>query len=408
MRHTLWVARVQLVLAALVGLVGIVAALLLQAELWSAGSRWGASFYTRAFELHGLGALALGAPVLAGGLGYAAVAHLVGATRLRVPWLGWLGVAAWLAGIVATIVLFASVADDTGWTFYTPYSTEIAEPPGLRARAIAQLAFAASSLVYAIHLATLVIDHLRAKPVRLATAIVFILAIAIPSAPRVLWALTETAIVTASHSLPGLIGIWTLLAALTLATAALSNDDSPALLVAFALVCGAAMALTGIYLLGLGLVGIWIALAISGGIRRSIVGLVLAGCAPALVLAGLSQLVTDSYLHDTYFGVARVHAIATAILFAALAALAAFGSRPPHPRVTWIATLVTTVGLLYHLLMSVRLGAAGMPRRYWDYDPAFTAGHQRTGLAAFVIILGFVLLAIAWVLGRPRGPTRSV
>lgn len=391
----------QLALAGLVALAGLIGALLMHVELWSPGSLWSAIFYARALELHVLSTLALGASVLAGGVGYAAIARLVGAERLRVPWLGWLGLAAYVVGIVATVLLFVQVARDTGWSLYTTYDTE---PTGLRARAIAMLAFSIAGLVYALHLTTFVIDHLRAKPVRLAIAIVIIAAVAIPSARWMLWTLTETGIVSASYPLPPMLGQWALLAALALATATLVGDDSSSILAVFALAAGGSMTLTGVHLFGLAVVGLWIALAIQGGIRRPVVALVLAGCGPSLTISALSQLLPGDHLHDTYVDVARHHALAITILFALLATLAAFGQRAPHPRLTWIATLVTTIGFVDHLVMSIHLGISGMPRRYWDYDPVFTAGHHGTGIAALVIVLGLVLLAIAWVLGRPRDP----
>lgn len=49
-----------------------------------------------------------------------------------------------------------------------------------------------------------------------------------------------------------------------------------------------------------------------------------------------------------------------------------------------------------------------MPRRYWDYDPQFTAGHMLAGTgAAAILVGGLVPLAIAWLVGRYSSSLRS-
>jgi hypothetical protein len=41
-----------------------------------------------------------------------------------------------------------------------------------------------------------------------------------------------------------------------------------------------------------------------------------------------------------------------------------------------------------------------MPRRYWDYDPMFMAGHTLSLWGTGVMLVGAALIAVAWFAGR--------
>jgi cytochrome c oxidase subunit 1 len=61
---------------------------------------------------------------------------------------------------------------------------------------------------------------------------------------------------------------------------------------------------------------------------------------------------------------------------------------------------VASAGTLLHIGASLRAGMRGMPRRYYDYDPDFRAGHMLAGIATAVALFGIALLAVAWLVGR--------
>jgi heme/copper-type cytochrome/quinol oxidase subunit 1 len=99
------VAAVHLAVVAAVVAIGIAAGVAIQLELWSPGALWTQVGYTRAFTIHGLSSFAIAAPALAGCAGYVAVARLVGRERVSVPALSWIGLALWLVGLGACVVL---------------------------------------------------------------------------------------------------------------------------------------------------------------------------------------------------------------------------------------------------------------------------------------------------------------
>jgi hypothetical protein len=195
-----------------------------------------------------------------------------------------------------------------------------------------------------------------------------------------------------------------------LATLALARDVERGprdLLVVIAVGCAGVWAFTPFQIIGVAVIGLWIAIAVLGGFGRPAVAFVIGGAAPALLVHAFTRAILwtgDSYLHDTYVDVGAKHAIAAVIGFAALAGVAAWTfallRREPVRWLAWIGACVCSSGALLHALGSLRLGMTGMPRRYWDYDPAFTAAHRLAGVGAGIAMVGLVVIVLAWALGR--------
>jgi cytochrome c oxidase subunit I len=416
------VARAQLITVAVIALAGLAAGIGLQLELWAPGATWSAERYRQLLGLHATLAVAVGAPVLAGSFGYVAVTELVGARRVVAPALAWIGLALWWIGAITMIAAAVGSSNDTGWTLYTPYH----EPSKSDQLAVlAPIALALAGLVYTLHLAIVTITQLRTLTlVRGALAWVLVLALGAASAFALIDALSQLVATyrdagalligdgLASSSAPS-VSTATGVAALVLATAALARGVTRGAHQLVTLIALAAVVAWSIAPpLGIVAVALWVPLAIWGGLRP-VAALTVLGVASSLVVALLARhlLVDESFLHDTHVAVAQEHLIAAMIALAALAALHAWGDaivgRPPHAVVAWIGAIATSAGVALHASASIRLGASGMPRRYWDYEPSLAGGHQLAGLGVALVVVGLVTLAIAWLVGRAPDPRRS-
>ena len=116
----------------------------------------------------------------------------------------------------------------------------------------------------------------------------------------------------------------------------------------------------------------------------------------------LGILSVDVHLHDTYFVVAHFHYVMMgSTLVAFLGALHYWfpkmsGKMYPE-RLGQVVAVFVFVGFNLTFLPQFVMGARGMPRRYWDYDPEFTIYHQLSTIGAF--ILGVALFAVVVYLG---------
>jgi cytochrome c oxidase subunit 1 len=114
---------------------------------------------------------------------------------------------------------------------------------------------------------------------------------------------------------------------------------------------------------------------------------------------------TDLHWHDTYFVVAHFHFVMVGgSLMAFLAALhywfpKMFGRR--YPEGFGVATAVLIIfGFFATFVPQFLLGNMGMPRRYADYPPEFQPLHVASTTGASLLALGFVITAgyLAWSL----------
>jgi cytochrome c oxidase subunit I len=122
----------------------------------------------------------------------------------------------------------------------------------------------------------------------------------------------------------------------------------------------------------------------------------------------LASLATDIHLHDTYFVVAHFHYVMMG------SALIAFfgGIFLWWPKITgrmydeklgaWGA-IFTFVGFNTTFMPQFVMGAQGMPRRYYHYSPEFQSFHVISTIGAYILLVGFVLVAICLIHSLFRG-----
>jgi cytochrome c oxidase subunit 1 len=113
----------------------------------------------------------------------------------------------------------------------------------------------------------------------------------------------------------------------------------------------------------------------------------------------LGALATDVHLHDTYFVVAHFHYVmfgGTVIAF--LAGLhywwpKMFG-RMYNERLASIAAFMVFVGFNTTFLVQFVMGSKGMPRRYYNYLPEFRIYHQISTFGSYLMGIAFVMMAV--------------
>jgi cytochrome c oxidase subunit 1 len=112
----------------------------------------------------------------------------------------------------------------------------------------------------------------------------------------------------------------------------------------------------------------------------------------------LAVMSVDVHLHDTYFVVAHFHYV---MMGGAITALMggihywwpkAFG-KMYDDRMGKIGALLVFIGLNVTFFPQFVLGTRGMPRRYYNYLPEFQSLHQLSTIGAYTLGLGFLLTA---------------
>mgnify|MGYP003563702466 CR=1 FL=1 len=112
----------------------------------------------------------------------------------------------------------------------------------------------------------------------------------------------------------------------------------------------------------------------------------------------LGALSTDVHLHDTYFVVAHFHYVmfgGTVIAF--LGGLhywwpKMFG-RMYSEKWAAISAMLIFVGFNLTFFTQFVMGSHGMPRRYYNYLEEFTVYHQASTIGSYVLTLGFFIMA---------------
>ncbi len=122
----------------------------------------------------------------------------------------------------------------------------------------------------------------------------------------------------------------------------------------------------------------------------------------------LGALATDIHLHDTYFVVAHFHYVMMgSTLFAFLAAMhywwpKMFGRMYSE---FWAASAAVLVflGQNFTFFPLFVAGARGMPRRYAEYKPEFAVYHQISSLGSYLMAIGLFLVLAVWIHSLLRG-----
>ena len=122
----------------------------------------------------------------------------------------------------------------------------------------------------------------------------------------------------------------------------------------------------------------------------------------------LGTLSTDLHLHDTYYVVSHFHYVmmgGTVIAFVG-------GLFHWWPKMTGrmfnelggqISALIVFLGFNLTFLPQFVLGSQGMPRRYATYDPEFAWLHQMSSIGAFTLGIGLLVAGIVLAISLFRG-----
>ena len=447
--------------------IGGLLAVALRLELYGPGRTVvGPDAYNQMFTLHGAVMIFLfvipGIPAV---LGNFLVPLLLGAKDVAFPRLNLASFHLWLVGSIFFLATLVGGGLDTGWTFYTPYSTTASG--GVIAAALGVFILGFSSIFTGLNF--LVTIHKLRPPgmtwMRMplflwgmyATAVIQVLATPVLGitlllliAERLLgigifdpaiggdpvlfqhffWFYSHPAvyimILPAMAVISELIAVYSrrrifgykLIAYSSIAIAALGflvwghhmfvSSQSQLAGILFSALTFAVSIPSGIKVFN------WLATLYKGAIRLETPMLYALGFVFLFTVGGLTgmflgALATDVHLHDTYFVVAHFHYIMVGgTLFAMLGGLhhwwpKMFG-RHYSERWARLSFAISFVGFNLAFFPMFVLGSRGMPRRYYDYLPEFTQLHQLStwGTALLGAGLGLGSLSLLASLWRGR------
>lgn len=436
---------------------GGVLALLVRLELWAPGPTLGfvtADVYNQLFTLHGVIMIFLflvpSVPVV---LGNFVLPIQLGAKDVAFPRLNLLSWYLYMIGAVFTLYVVISGGVDTGWTFYTPYSSTTGGAVTAMTFGVFVIGF--SSILTGVNFIT-TIHKMRAPGITwgklplfawglYATSLIQILAtpvlaitLLLVAMERILgvgifdpalggdpvlyqhmfWFYSHPAVyimivpgfgivseVVSTFSKKTIFGYW----AIALSSLAIA-------FIGFLVwghhmfTSGQASLATTVFSFLTFLVGIptgikifnWLATMYKGSIALRTPLLYILGFFFLFTIGGLTGIVLatialDIHLHDTYYIVAHFHFVMVGgMVMAFLAGIhywwpKMFG-KMYNPRLAKIACGLIFLGFNVTFLPQFIMGAKGMPRRYYDYIEQFTPYHQISTIGAFILGIGFLLV----------------
>jgi cytochrome c oxidase subunit I len=438
-------------------LLGGIFAILIRIELLTPGRTiMSADTYNRVFTLHGAIMIFLfiipGIPVA---LGNFVLPLMLGAKDVAFPRLNLASYYVYVAGALFAIASMVTGAVDTGWTFYTPYSTTTNGSVGLMTTAAFILGF--SSIFTGINfIAT--IHKLRAPGMTwfkmplfawglYATAVIQILATPVLGITLLLilmervfsigifnpqlggdpvlfqhffWFYSHPAVYI--MILPGMGIISEVIPVFSRKTIfgykAIAYSSVAIAAVSFLVwghhmfVSSQSQVANGIFSFLTFLVAIpsgvkvfnWIATMYKGSISLEAPMLYAISFLLLFAIGGLTglflgALAVDVHLHDTYFVVAHFHFVMMGgTVMAFLAGLhywwpKMFG-RMYSEKWARVAAALIFVGFNVTFLSQFVLGSRGMPRRYYNYLDQFQPLHVFSTVGSWILALGFVIMAV--------------
>ena len=436
-------------------MLGGVLALLIRMELWTpAETLIAANTYNQVFTLHGAIMIFLFlVPSVPAILGNFIMPIQIGAKDVAFPRLNLLSWYLYMIGAIFSIYVIIAGGIDTGWTFYTPYSSSTGG--AVTAMTLGVFIIGFSSILTGLNFVT-TIHRMRAPGITwsklplfcwglYATSIIQILATPVLAITLLLvamerimgvgifdpalggdpvlyqhffWFYSHPAVyimivpgfgivseIVSTFSKKTIFGYWAI---------ALSS-----LAIAFIgfLVWGHHMFTSGqaavastIFSFLTFLVGIptgikmfnWLATMYKGSISLQTPLLYILGFFFLFTVGGLTGIVLatialDIHLHDTYYVVAHFHFVMVGgMVMAFLGGIhywwpKMFG-KMYNQALAKIACLLIFIGFNVTFLPQFVMGSQGMPRRYYNYVEQFTIYHQISTVGAFILGIGFTLV----------------
>lgn len=436
-----------------------VAALFVRLELWTPNQDFAwmdAEMYNRFFTFHGAVMVFLFIiPSIPGALGNFVIPLMLGAKDVAFPRLNLFSFYLYLAGTLMALSTLFWGGVDTGWTFYTPYSTTTGGPVTLMAMAVFTLGF--SSIFTGLNFVATV-HKLRAPGMTwfqlplfvwamYSTALIQVLATPVLGITIVLMAIERAFHIGLfdprlggdpvlfqhffwfySHPavyimiLPGMAIISELIPTFSKKTIfgyrAIAFSSVSIAFIGF-LVWGHHMFTSGqselagaIFSFITFLVAIpsgvkiwnWLATMYQGSISLNTPMLYAISFLLLFAIGGLTglhlgALATDIHLHDTYFVVAHFHYVMMGgTVIAYIGGLfywwpKMFG-KMYNERMGQLGCLLVFIGFNVTFMNQFMMGSQGMPRRYFTYLPEFQRYHQGSTIGSWILGLGLLIAAI--------------
>jgi cytochrome c oxidase subunit 1 len=446
---------------------GGIFALLVRLELFAPGKTiMSAEYYNRAFTLHGAIMVFLFIiPSVPGALGNFVLPIMLGTKDVAFPKLNLLSFYVYVVGATFSLYSIVSGSVDTGWTFYTPYSTTSQTSVVSMVLGVFILGFSSilTGLNFIVTVHKLRAPGLNWKRLPLfiwgtyATSIIQVLATPVLAITLLLLAAERTFGLGIfdpslggdpvlfqhffwfySHPavyimiVPGMAVASELFATFTRRAIfgyfAVAMSSLGLALVGF-LVWGHHMftsgqsefatmlfsALTMLVAIPSGVkVFNWTATLYKGSISLTTPMLYALSFLILFTIGGLTGLFcgtlnTDIHLHDTYFIVAHFHYVmmgGTVIAFVGgiLYWWPKMTGKLYDEKLAKVSWAFVFVGFNTTFLIQFVMGSKGMPRRYYDYLPQFEIYHKVSTFGSWLLLIGFSILAFVLVKSLKSGP----